>query len=866
MATIDFIPENTITIDFQPEANPTITPSPVEFQPEKPSFSIDKDLLKTDELDYEQALKDKNAQIDMQSRLAFLQERAKKAAANDPRNWTYDQTRQYFKDNPPKTPAAEAQVKYFLDNKKQTLDGMKKQLAMQDQIKQLEAAEALDRQVNPGLYQDIGLTRTPTRKEHALIQAAQEKDMWEKLPPSTKFDVISEKLAGKALPYLVTLPAAGVIWPFMLGFEGLQQAKNIGITAVRGGRYKPLENRSLTEFAEPLFEQIPDKGTELPDLPTWAKVVSPDKGLIYKAVQWAAKNPRKTAVVGASLGEIALDFLIVKNGFRGADALKEAFSPEAKGAFAALGLSPNATTKEIEQQYRSLAMQLHPDRGGSVQDFQNLENSIDVIRKSRQTAVQKILNTFRESKSVQPGEGGTPNVPVATGESSQKIGPIAGGIAREDKLVLKQGEELAGREAPIKITKDTSITDIAGKKVTLPQGEEYTPYLVKDVQGNISKIVLQDGNRFIIDKTELQNIKEKVPAMNSIKTEEIDSFISSPAIPEVKAEYKINKVDKPLIISKVQEFINRFIKFKDTPIEGKFGHKIYFSPSDLAVNRIGEKQSLIEYALHSLTRKAGDNYNIRMLDKSKVDNIGNIEKIITEADGYYEEGNKVNYVKKVNDSNRPYALIVLEKTPQGLKFTEDSLRYVTHLPGRKLSQISIKNTTQVTPPSLSSGQGSYGVGGEPSALTNKEIPQTEEIVKEELSPQGKERKFITTVKEADKTSPEVASQVTSNYTPITNKETLAAAQKLVTENYNGAINLVEGPEKPTALSNAVSIVLIDKAQQEGRFADAVRLVETTAEKQTELGQAIQALSIYERLTPEGILQYAEKQIRRARRI
>jgi hypothetical protein len=216
-----------------------------------------------------------------------------------------------------------------------------------------------------------------------------------------------------------------------------------------------------------------------------------------------------------------------------------------------------------------------------------------------------------------------------------------------------------------------------------------------------------------------------------IKTEEIDSFISSPAIPEIKAEYKINKVDKPLIISKVKEFINRFIKFKDTPIEGKFGHQIYFTPNDIAVSRIGGNQSFIEYALHSLTRKSEGNYNIRMLDKSKVDNIGNIEKIITEADGYYQEGNKINYVKKVNESKSPYAIIVLEKTPQGLKFTEDSLRYVTHLPGRKLIKIPIKNTTQVTPPSLGSGQGGSGVGGEPSALVNKNITQKKVNVNKE---------------------------------------------------------------------------------------------------------------------------------------
>lgn len=129
---------------------------------------------------------------------------------------------------------------------------------------------------------------------------------------------------------------------------------------------------------------------------------------------------------------------------------------------------------------------------------------------------------------------------------------------------------------------------------------------------------------------------------------------------------------------------------------------------------------------------------------------------------------------------------------------------------------------------------------------------------------GKRRKFIQTVKSAEKTAPEVARKIESLYEPISNKETLAQAQEFVKNNYNEAIEMALGTKRPTAFSNAVSIVLIDKAQAEGRFAEAVSLVEKTAEKQTELGQAIQALSMYARLSPEGVLMYAGKVMRKAR--
>lgn len=131
-------------------------------------------------------------------------------------------------------------------------------------------------------------------------------------------------------------------------------------------------------------------------------------------------------------------------------------------------------------------------------------------------------------------------------------------------------------------------------------------------------------------------------------------------------------------------------------------------------------------------------------------------------------------------------------------------------------------------------------------------------------PAGKRRKFIQTVKSSEKTPDEVKQNIESRYDPISNKETLERAQEFVRNDYNTAIEKVMGSDKPTADLNAAAIVLIDKAQTEGRFADAISLVERTAEKQTELGQAIQALSMYNRLTPEGILMYAQKQVRRAR--
>ena len=145
------------------------------------------------------------------------------------------------------------------------------------------------------------------------------------------------------------------------------------------------------------------------------------------------------------------------------------------------------------------------------------------------------------------------------------------------------------------------------------------------------------------------------------------------------------------------------------------------------------------------------------------------------------------------------------------------------------------------------------------AQKNKRLKGT---IKEKLF--GKRRKFIQTVKDSENTKPEVAKAVESRYEPISNKETMTKAQAFVAESPDEAVQMIESNIKPDAFHNAVGIELIRIAQNEGRIQDAVRLVERMAEKQTALGQAIQALSMYNRLSPEGILMAAQRSIRRAK--
>lgn len=126
----------------------------------------------------------------------------------------------------------------------------------------------------------------------------------------------------------------------------------------------------------------------------------------------------------------------------------------------------------------------------------------------------------------------------------------------------------------------------------------------------------------------------------------------------------------------------------------------------------------------------------------------------------------------------------------------------------------------------------------------------------------KERGFITSLKESEIIKPEIKDVISGEYTPITNVETYAKAKQLVEKNPQEALMKITTGE-PDADYTAIALASIAKAQNEGNYEYAVKVAEITAEKLTKGGQFIQAASMLNRLSPEGILFYAQKQLAKA---
>lgn len=191
-------------------------------------------------------------------------------------------------------------------------------------------------------------------------------------------------------------------------------------------------------------------------------------------------------------------------------------------------------------------------------------------------------------------------------------------------------------------------------------------------------------------------------------------------------------------------------------------------------------------------------------------------------------------------------------------FAEELIHAMQESKGRML-----KRTTEVTEDLAKKGARALS-GKEPLPFAGFEDLPIKTVKTAKEAPRG----FIETAKEAPISKPElvrgVEKSAEATYRPITNVETLAGAEEFVARNFDEAIRRSRLPETAfTAEDNAIAQVTVAQLQNVGRYDEAIEIVENLAKKATEGGQAVQALALYQRLTPEGVLRFAQKLIDKA---
>ncbi|MFZ4775130.1 MAG: hypothetical protein ACOYM3_07200 [Terrimicrobiaceae bacterium] len=143
-------------------------------------------------------------------------------------------------------------------------------------------------------------------------------------------------------------------------------------------------------------------------------------------------------------------------------------------------------------------------------------------------------------------------------------------------------------------------------------------------------------------------------------------------------------------------------------------------------------------------------------------------------------------------------------------------------------------------------------------------PELESAIDEAAKNPEKRRKFIQSVKNAEDVLPSVKDRVDSFYAPVSNKETVEAAKGWINEKgLDSSLASLLSVSAPTDRDYAAGIEMISRLQGAERFEDAAALVERMAERSTDQGRAIQALSLLAKLSSEGIEIYAHRQVQAA---
>ena len=136
----------------------------------------------------------------------------------------------------------------------------------------------------------------------------------------------------------------------------------------------------------------------------------------------------------------------------------------------------------------------------------------------------------------------------------------------------------------------------------------------------------------------------------------------------------------------------------------------------------------------------------------------------------------------------------------------------------------------------------------------------------------KQSSFYKNAMSSELLNPEAKREISKNknarfYEGITNKETFANASEILNslgDNALSEFNSIEN-KNATAEDVALGLQLMKKYQDKGDYVTEAQIAGKLREIGTESGQTVQAFSILQRMSPEGVLIYTQRQIENAKK-
>ena len=138
-----------------------------------------------------------------------------------------------------------------------------------------------------------------------------------------------------------------------------------------------------------------------------------------------------------------------------------------------------------------------------------------------------------------------------------------------------------------------------------------------------------------------------------------------------------------------------------------------------------------------------------------------------------------------------------------------------------------------------------------------------------IPPGQKELGFIKSMKESPvvpqttKKAIEALPPEKTSYTPYSDAEAIAKAQKRIADDPEGALAEVLTAKEPTKDTGAMGIELMRRARDIKNTELEVNIAEKLASEGLRAGQFTQSLSILDKLSPEGVLLMASRQLKKA---
>lgn len=129
----------------------------------------------------------------------------------------------------------------------------------------------------------------------------------------------------------------------------------------------------------------------------------------------------------------------------------------------------------------------------------------------------------------------------------------------------------------------------------------------------------------------------------------------------------------------------------------------------------------------------------------------------------------------------------------------------------------------------------------------------------------RERGLIQSVRESPNFSRQVADNVSSEYRQISNARTVAeATARLSDEGVSAASTRLRQAGQLNRVDVAEALQVAQRLDAEGKVDESIQFIEDISQKATELGQAVQALALWGRMTPVGAKRYTQTLLNKAR--